>query len=201
MTQRLLVVSMLAGAVTFSLFWVMQALIGTAGELLEEKPALVVDFVRLKRDTTPETKKREIPDRKPPEQPPPPPQMNFSQNLNADEAMGAVAPMVQASLELATADLGTGGSDRDVVPLVRVQPQYPMSAKQRGVEGWVELMFTITKAGTVSDIVVTASLPGTIFNRAAIQAVGKWKYNPKIENGTAVERPGVRQRIKFELPR
>jgi protein TonB len=202
MTLRLLGVSAIAATVTFALFWVMQALIGVAGEILEEKPALQVDFVRLKRDTTPETKKREIPDRKVPEQPPPPPQMNFSQNLEPDDAMGGiVVPDVSAGMELAAADLSAGGSDRDVVPLVRVEPQYPMSAKQRGVEGWVELRFTITKLGTVTDIVVTASKPGTIFNRAAVQAVSKWKYNPKIDNGTAVDRPGVRQRIKFELPR
>ncbi|MCH7706891.1 MAG: energy transducer TonB [Myxococcales bacterium] len=190
-----------AAAVTFALFWVMQALIGVAGEMLEEKPSFVVDFVRLKRDTEPEIKKREIPDRKPPEQPPPPPQMNFSQNLNPDDGIGVIVPIVEASLDLMLADLGAGGSDRDVVPLVRIEPQYPMSAKQRGVEGWVELRFTITAAGTVADIVVTASVPGTIFNKSAVQAVSKWKYNPKIENGTAVDRPGVRQRIKFELPR
>ncbi len=201
MELRLLAVSAAAAAVTFALFWVMQALIGVAGEMLEEKPSLVVDFVRLKRDTEPETKKREIPDRKPPEQPPPPPQIDFSQNLNPDDAIGVIVPFVEAGLDLAAADLGTGGSDRDVVPLVRIEPQYPMSAKQRGVEGWVELRFTITAAGTVADIVVTASVPGTIFNKSAVRAVSRWKYNPKIENGTAVDRPGVRQRIKFELPR
>jgi len=201
MTLRLLGVSAIAATITFGLFWVMQALVGTAGEILEEKKPLVVDFVRLKRDTTPQTKKREIPDRKPPEQPPPPPQMNFSQNLEPGDSIAVVIPDVAAGLELASSDFGTGGSDRDVVPLVRVEPQYPMSAKQRGVEGWVELRFTITKAGTVMALVVTASNPGSVFNRAAIQAVGKWKYNPKIENGTAVDRPGVRQRIKFELPR
>jgi protein TonB len=62
-------------------------------------------------------------------------------------------------------------------------------------------MFTITTAGTVKDIKVTASRPGTVFNSAAIQAVGKWKYNPRVEDGVALERPGVRQRIKFQLPR
>ena len=35
--------------------------------------------------------------------------------------------------------------------------------------------------------------------RAALQAVRRWKYNPKVVNGVAVERPGVRQRLKFEL--
>lgn len=201
MELRLLTVSAAAASITFGLFWVMQALVGAAGELLEERPALVVDFVRLKRDTEPEIKKREIPDRKPPEQPPPPPQMNFSQNLNADDAMGVMVPVIEAGIELDTANLGMGGSDRDVVPLVRVEPQYPMSAKQRGIEGWVELRFRITPAGTVDDVEVTASNPGTVFNRAAVRAVSKWKYNPKVENGVAVDRPGVRQRIKFELPR
>ena len=54
---------MIAASITFGLFWVMQELIGVAGEILEEKPSLIVDFVRLKRDTEPEAKKREIPDR------------------------------------------------------------------------------------------------------------------------------------------
>jgi len=201
MARRLLAVSVAAAAVTFALFWVMQALIGVAGEMLEEKPALVVDFVRLKRDREPETKKREIPDRKKPDQPPPPPQMDFSQNLDPDAALGGIAPIVDAAFEVVSADIGAGGSDRDVVPMVRVEPQYPMKAKQQGIEGWVELMFTITSMGTVADIVVTASNPGTIFNRSAVQAVSKWKYNPKVENGTAVDRPGVRMRLAFKLPR
>jgi len=201
MLFRFLSVSLLSAAITFGLFWVMQSLVGAEGEKLDAKASSIVDFVRVKRNTEAETKKREIPDRKAPEQPPPPPQMDFSQNLNPDGAVGAIAPIVDTAMDLVSADLGTGGSDRDVVPMVRVEPQYPMSAKQQGVEGWVELMFTITRQGTVTDIVVTAANAGTVFNRSAIQAVSKWKYNPKIENGVAVARPGVRQRIKFQLPR
>jgi protein TonB len=201
MAFRILSVSLLAAAITFGLFFVMQALVGAEGEKLDAKASNIVDFVRVKRDTQPETKKREIPDRKAPDQPPPPPQMDFSQNLNADAVEGVLVPIVDAMLALVSDDLGSGGSDRDVVPLVRVEPQYPMSAKQKGIEGWVELMYTITKLGTVTDIIVTAANAGTIFNRAAIQAVSKWKYNPKIEGGVAVERPRVRQRIKFQLPR
>ena len=201
MAFRILSVSLLAAAITFGLFFVMQALVGAEGEKLDAKASNIVDFVRLKRETRPETKKREIPDRKAPDQPPTPPQMDFSQNLNADAVGGAIVPVVDATIDLVSADLGSGGSDRDVVPLVRVEPQYPMRAKQQGVEGWVELMFTITKMGTVTDIIVTAASSGTVFNRAAVQAVSKWKYNPKIEGGVTVDRPRVRQRIKFQLPR
>lgn len=202
MARRLLVVTLVAAAVTFGLFWVMQALIGVEGKLSEAATTPVVDFVRLKRDTEPELKKRELPNRKPPEQPPPPPELDFAKHLNPDDAVGAIAVGVDVGLELASAtNLGAGGADRDVVPLVRVEPQYPMRAQARGIEGWVELMFTITPVGTVDDVVVTAAYPGTVFNQAAIQAVRKWKYNPRVKDGVAVRRPGVRVRLKFELER
>ena len=199
MAFRLLVVSLVAAAITFSLFWVMQALIGVAGEVLEGKSNLVVDFVRLKRDSEPETKKREVPDRTPPEQPPPPPEIDFSQNLDPDAAVSEIVPVLDANLAMVADDLGAGGSDRDIVPLVRVEPQYPARAKQRGIEGWVELMFTITATGRVADVVVTQSHPGTIFDSAASKAVRRWKYNPKVENGEAVDRSGVRIRLTFTL--
>jgi protein TonB len=199
---RFLKLSAAAAAITFGLFWLMQALIGTEGELKEGGASPSVDFVRLKRDSEPEAKKRELPRKKPPEQPPPPPQMNFAKNLKPDDAVGGIVPMVDSSLELSEAtNLGAGGSDRDVVPLVRVEPQYPMQAAQRGIEGWVELAFTISTAGTVKDARVTKAHPRRIFDKAALTAVRKWKYNPKVENGSPVERNGVQVRLAFRLPR
>ena len=202
MAKRLVIVTILAALITFGLFWVMQRLIGVAGELVEGGTSTIVEFVRIKRDTEPEAKKRELPKRKPPEQPPPPPDIDFARNLNPDEAVGEISPVVDFGLELADAtNFGTGGADRDVVPLVRVEPQYPMRAEQRGIEGWVEMIFTITAAGTVKDVVVTASHPGTVFDKAATRAVQKWKYSPKVEDGVPIERPGIRQRLKFQLDR
>ncbi len=202
MAARYLGVTALAAAVTFGLFWLMQALIGVAGELQEGGRSAAVDFVRLKRDTEPETKKRELPKRKPPEQPPPPPELDFAKNLNPDEAVGGIIPIVDTSLDLAKmASLGVGSGDRDIVPLVRVEPQYPLRAAQGGIEGWVELEFTISTVGTVKEPVVTASHPRSVFDRAALQAVRKWKYNPKIVDGVAVERPGIRIRLRFSLGR
>ena len=61
------------------------------------------------------------------------------------------------------------------------------------------MVFTISAAGTVKDAAVVASEPGTIFDRAALKAIRKWKYNPKIEDGVAVERSGVPVRLKFVL--
>jgi len=179
----------LAAVITFALFWVMQALVSVAGELGEEGGRLSVEFVRLRRDTTPEVKKREPPKREKPEQPPPPPQMNMAQNLAPADAVGAIEPMVDTGMELEQAtSLGVGGADREEVPLVRVDPTYPPRAKQRGIGGYVVVQFTITAAGTVIDPIIVESKPSQIFDRAVLQAVKKWRYNPRIEGGQAVAR-------------
>ena len=190
----------LACLVTFGLFWAMQALIGVTGELREGRPAPKIDFVRLRRDTAPEEKKREPPKREKPDQPPPPPDISMSKaNLDPGAGLGAMVPVIDPSEALSGGIAAGGGTDRDVVPLVRIEPDYPMRARQRGIEGWVVLQFTISAAGTVKDPVVVSAHPGTIFNRSALQAVRKWKYNPKIQDGAAVERPGQKVTLEFTM--
>lgn len=200
MAVRPLVAGCLGVLTAFVLFWVMQALISVTGELKEGGARLSVDFVRLRKDKAPQMKKREPPKREKPEQQPPPPEMNLAKNMNPSEAVGEIIPMVDTGVELEKAtNLGAGGNDRDVQPLVRVDPEYPPRAKQRGIEGWVEIKFTISPVGTVQDAQVIGARPPFIFDRAALQAVRKWKYNPKIEDGVPVARPGILVRLRFEL--
>ena len=190
----------LAMLITFFLFWAMQALITVTGELGDASQTSSIEFVRVKRDTTPEAKKREPPKREKPEQPPPPPQMNLAQNMNPSEGVGEIIPVVDTSVELASAtSLGAGGGDQDAVPLVRVEPQYPPRAEQRGITGWVEVGYTIAASGTVKEAWVIRASPPSIFDRAALTAVKKWRFNPRIENGKPVERPNMATRVVFEL--
>ncbi len=197
---RLFVAILLGAITTFALFWVMQALVGADFVLKEGGGRLTVDYVRLKRDNTPQLKKREPPKREKPKQQPPPPEMDMAKAMNPGEAVGAIVPVLDTGATLAKAtSLGAGGADRDIVPLVRVDPDYPPRAKQRGIEGYVDLEFTISPVGTVQNAQVIGSEPAYIFDRAALRAVRKWKYNPKIENGAAIARPGVQVRLRFEL--
>ena len=53
--------------------------------------------------------------------------------------------------------------------------------------------------GTVRDAVVVASEPGTIFDDAALKAIARWRYNPRVESGEAVERVGLQTIIRFKL--
>lgn len=192
------------GVVTaFGLFWIMQALIGVSGELKEAGTRLSVDFVRLRKDTTPEMKKREPPKRLKPEQAPPPPEMNIAKNMNPADATGNMIDIGDSSMELeAATSLGAGGSDdRGIVPLVQVMPEYPPRAQQQRIEGWVDIEFTISPVGTVQDARVIGAQPRIVFDRAALRAIRKWRYSPKIENGVAIARQGQQARIRFELPR
>ncbi|MCP5042151.1 MAG: energy transducer TonB [bacterium] len=200
MSLRVPLAMLLAAGITFALFWAMQALVGVSGELKEGKPSPRVEFVRLRKDMTPQTKKREPPKRQKPEQAPPPPDISVSKaSLQPTTDFAGISPDVDASAAL-EGGLGSGaGSDRDAVPLVRIEPEYPMRARQRGIEGWVHIRFSISKAGTVADPVVVASQPPGVFEKAALSAVSRWKYNPKIVNGVPVERPNQQMWFPFEM--
>ncbi|MES2626459.1 MAG: energy transducer TonB [Pseudomonadota bacterium] len=92
-----------------------------------------------------------------------------------------------------------GFEDRDVQPLVRIEPEYPRRAIERGIEGWVTVQYTVSGTGAVTDVVVVESSPPNVFDDAAVKAVSRWRYNPKIEGTVAVERVGIQTLLRFEL--
>jgi TonB family protein len=111
----------------------------------------------------------------------------------------AAAESVKAGMAELFSTQETARKQQALVPLNRVNPNYPRRALARGIEGWVELQFTIDETGAVIDPVVVASSPQDVFDNATINAVSRWRYNPKIEDGVATERAGVRTKVRFLL--
>jgi protein TonB len=189
------------------LFWSLRALIGASGAFDEIKATPKIDFVRLRRDTDVEEKKRAKPQISKPE--PPPTAQSVASSDKASIAPGADIAALAPSVDYSGLGVGGGNSaaqlavgtgvDRDAVPQVRIQPEYPIQARQKRIEGWVDVQFTVGPDGSVRDPVVLSAEPKAIFDRAALQAVKGWKYNPKIEDGKPVERPGLTVRIRFAL--
>ncbi len=196
---RHLSAAFLAIGVTFGLFYLMQALILGKDMKLGEMSGTMIDFVRLKKDSDLDIKKRKMPDKQEPEEPPPPPDLSMAKSNKPSQDMGDMAFAIDVDIDLSGANIAIAASDSDVVPIVRIRPQYPLRASERGIEGWVEVEFTISKLGTVKNPSVLKSYPSSIFDRSALKAIRKWKYNPKIEDGEPVERPGVKVRLKFDL--
>ena len=182
MVARQGIAALLALGITFGLFYLMQYLISMGSERgADIRKGQVIEFVRLKRDTSTQTRKRELPKKEKPPEPPPPPELQMSQNDAPDaNSMAIAAPDLSAGPDLGSGPNLGAPSDSDSVPLVRVPPQYPIRAAERGIEGWVVLSFTITATGTVENPRVLDAQPKRIFDRAAIRALKKWKYRPLV---------------------
>lgn len=193
------VISIGVGAsVTFGLLFIMQLLIATGrGALTESTSFRIVDFVRVERQSVVETKKDKP--EKPPEPEDAPDIPNPDTNLdsfNNSMAVSMSSPTVEATLNVGGVSFGV--SDGEYLPIVKVAPIYPARAASRGLEGYVILEFTVTRAGTVKDVIVVEST-SSIFERAATDAAYKFKYKPRVIDGEAVEVPGVRNKITFVL--
>lgn len=187
--------------ITMALYAFLHALISRRGGLDDVQAVVKIEFTRLHAESEVEKRKPDKVKQEKAEVAPPPPDIQIARStadLGQGEGMGAIQTMVEAQTK-SMGSLNQGGGDRDAVPLVRIDPDYPMQARQRGIEGWVVVEFTVSTAGTVKDAEVVASEPGNVFDRAALNAVRKWKYNPKMQDGKPVERSGVKVRLDFEM--
>ena len=91
-------------------------------------------------------------------------------------------------------------SDLDAPPrlLSTNRPPYPMLAKQRGIEGFVNIEFVINKDGTVGAVKVLHSNPTEVFDAAACKTATNWRFSIPKKNGVAVD-VLARQQIQFKL--
>ena len=89
-------------------------------------------------------------------------------------------------------------AEGDYLPIVRVAPIYPARAQARGLEGYVDMSFTVTASGSVTNAIVMYST-SSLFERAATRAVLKFKYKPRVVDGIPVDVVGVKTRITFRM--
>ena len=86
----------------------------------------------------------------------------------------------------------------NLFPLHIPQPAYPRRARSRGIEGWVNVGFTIQPNGKIKDIVILQSEPTGIFDNATRRSVAQWKFKPQLLDGKPTPRR-VEQTIRFNL--
>ncbi len=198
---RYVIAGSLAVTMTFLLFWGMQALIAGGNDVMTE-PAKgnVLDFIRLKQEEAVVKKERKPQKPAKPKEPPPqmtPPQMQQA-NPNANAVKSSFTADIQEGSGL-SGGLSLDSGDGDYLPIVKVAAVYPRRAQSRGIEGYVIVEFVVTKTGAVSQAVVVKAEPEGVFDRAALDAVAKFKYKPRVVDGVAMEVAGVQNRITFEI--
>jgi TonB family protein len=80
-------------------------------------------------------------------------------------------------------------------PLIAGTPAYPPAARNRRVEGYVDVEFTVNAAGNVESPRVVAAQPTGIFDAAALAAVARWRYPAVPERAPLT----LTERVDFKL--
>jgi protein TonB len=187
-----------ASFVTFGLFLLMQGLVGQDQIApLEERqvfnPNIVLEDIKV-------NPVREIDRLPPPPEPVKVPEVEITRIPPGDGVMIDIGIGPIPTIEATGGDkIQLGYMDGERLPLVRVQPQYPRPALERGIEGSVVVEFTVREDGTVADARVIEADPKGMFDRAALAAIAKFKYKPTVVDGIARASAGIRYRFVFEL--
>ncbi|TDR20409.1 energy transducer TonB [Marinicella litoralis] len=79
-----------------------------------------------------------------------------------------------------------------------IAPMYPQKELMAKTEGWVKVLITVNEFGAVQAASVVQAKPARTFNAAALKAVKKWRFHPKVVDGKAVAFQ-VTQTIAFKL--
>lgn len=204
---RYIVVGFFAAIITISLYLIMQHMVNRSADRDKDQDDLPsIDFTKVKLEQEAKEISRRIPKKPPPPKEPPKVQ---KMNVTQEQQVSSPMPMMNMpNLDVAANGtgpfLGTVGSvnmneEGGVIPIVRISPQYPRKALMAKIEGWVKVRFTITPGGTVINPQVVDAKPKRMFDRAALNAIRKFKFKPKVVNGQKVEQIAT-QTIEFELP-
>ncbi|ENM5779458.1 energy transducer TonB [Vibrio mimicus] len=202
---RLILASPIALAVTLALFSLMAWMVDNGGKSIP-KPTNTLNFtmVMAEQEQDVQRRQRSIPEQ--PQVPQVPTQAPARSEQTAALDVSSLNPMVDLNLSTAiegvavnAPQFGEFSVNQQVMPLHRIEPNYPAKALQRGVEGYVTLRFNIDELGKTRDIEVVDSNPKRYFEREAMLALRNWKYQPKIVDGKAVVQTGLTVRLEFKL--
>ncbi|KQA23892.1 energy transducer TonB [Vibrio metoecus] len=202
---RLILASPIALAVTLALFSLMAWMVDNGGKSIP-KPTSTLSFtmVMAEQEQDVQRRQRSIPEQ--PQVPQVPTQAPARSEQTSAMDVSSLNPLVDLNLSTAiegvavnAPQFGEFSVNQQVMPLHRVEPNYPAKALQRGVEGYVTLRFNIDELGKTRDIEVVDANPKRYFEREAMLALRNWKYQPKMVDGKAVVQTGLTVRLEFKL--
>jgi periplasmic protein TonB len=189
-----------AFVINLALFGLMPYLLTRNSASLTHQPEINrINVIRLKHTESPVKRNNENPPKPPPERQAPKPAppkpvmakltLPFDVNPRLPGGPDTLSlPVVPATQMAGLADIfSTGDLDSPLVVLVRIPPIYPMSAKNRGAEGWVKVRFIVHEDGGVGNVSVIDSNPKSIFDDAVVRSVSGWRFKAGTIGGVPVK--------------
>ena len=186
--------------VALALAWFMYSLIHVSEMRLSQTDQVqMLDFVRLKREELVERKDRKPEKPEVTQEPEAPPNLDQSAS-DAGQTLAVSAPApLGTGIGLERSGIGIGSADGEYLPIVKVAPIYPRRALARGIEGTCVVRYSVTTLGTVRDVeVVSGQCSDPIFEHPSIEAAKRFKYKPRVIDGTALEVHGVYNMFHYE---
>jgi protein TonB len=183
-----------ATVVTLGLFYVMHTLIALQpGAASEARVHALLRFIRIKPDETIieiDPLDLEIP---------PPPNVPPRGEPDPWEEPGIrVATEQPSTPRQGFAPIGFQLSDAPLIIVMRVEPNYPPSLAQKGIEGYVVVRFDVMQDGGAENVsVVESSHRG--FERNALSAAQRFRFKAHVVDGAPQVTTGVRYRFRFEM--
>lgn len=101
---------------------------------------------------------------------------------------------------LAIAEMVPWKDSQEQTPVYRQPPKYPVNKARQNTDGIVVLQFDVDTAGFVKNSSVISSEGGHAFEKSALEALKKWRYAPKFENGSPVV-ASTQVQIDFKINR
>ncbi|CAH6815109.1 Ferric siderophore transport system, periplasmic binding protein TonB [Vibrio chagasii] len=202
---RLFLALPLAGALGLALFSFMAWMVDNGYQRSpDDSETLSFNMVMVEQEQELQRRQRAVPEK--PEMPEPPPEAQTSQSQAEVTPLNSMSSLPSLDLNTSIDGLAINaptfsdfGSNQQAMPLYRVEPRYPAKALKRGAEGFVIMSFTIDETGRPIDIQVTDANPRRMFEREAMRALKKWKYQPKVVDGKAIAQVGQTVKLEFKL--
>jgi len=202
--SRLALIFGLSFLISFFIFYIMSVLISSGKNiygknsedaniyfLMDES----IEDLELRDRRRPKEPKKE-------EAPPETPKLKVQQTEIQKPDIQTQPPKLELPTDFSSDGIGVGQSmsqNREVIPIFRINPNYPRQAALRQIEGFVILQFDITMSGETDNISILQASPPQIFNSSAIQALKRWKYKPKLEDGKPVRQNHLKVQLDFKL--
>lgn len=108
--------------------------------------------------------------------------MKFTPDLNVGSAEGVAVE--EENLENVVFEEG----ETDVPPIpIAIKPiPYPKRAREAGIEGTVDITFTINRKGEIEQVIFN-KIPHIMFKNPILKTVTQWKFKPAMNKGIPVK--------------
>jgi TonB family protein len=124
-------------------------------------------------------------------------EMRFTPDLSVDGGVASGDGVALQKQELGAEVFEAGQTDENAVPVYQPPVSYPSRARELGIQGTLEVIFTVNHQGKVTSVEVVKT-PSPLLSTEARRTIATWRFKPARNKGIPVN-VRMKQTIDFTL--